>query len=342
MPWREVLSRAIVERPVVRAERCVHTHAEVAACRRCVDVCPRGAWRLDDAELAIDAAACDGCGLCVAHCPQGALTQPTRDPSRLAGVHQLTLACERVSAMRGDTPVACVNAVSQQQVAALYAAGLRHIAVRTAECQSCLRHDEQGLVHRLLTFNDLVAQRRLPCIGLSFEPPAAPRAASAADASSSSHGAARRGFMRRLFGVVDERARDGEATWAPPGTYLDPPGPGDRVFCAPQIDVRACDGCDACVRICPQGALTLAADGAELRIRADRCSGCRLCADVCDRHAVTVVEGGRLDQSRVELHQGSCRSCGARYHRPQSQGPTGELCQVCARVDHRRNLFQVL
>ncbi|HPR05596.1 MAG TPA: 4Fe-4S dicluster domain-containing protein, partial [Denitromonas sp.] len=68
MNWWDLRSevRSACLGPDVDPGRCIHTHAEVGSCRRCVDACPAAAWMLDDEQLAIDASACDGCGLCVA------------------------------------------------------------------------------------------------------------------------------------------------------------------------------------------------------------------------------------------------------------------------------------
>jgi ferredoxin len=43
-------------------------------CGACANVCPRGAWRLDDGALSFRASACSGCGACVACCPERVLT----------------------------------------------------------------------------------------------------------------------------------------------------------------------------------------------------------------------------------------------------------------------------
>ena len=76
MDLRELLAEAVSGVPQAIPGRCVHERVEVGSCQRCVDACPLDAWVLDDAELALDTGRCDGCGLCVAHCPEGALSQP--------------------------------------------------------------------------------------------------------------------------------------------------------------------------------------------------------------------------------------------------------------------------
>jgi ferredoxin len=52
-----------------------------AACGTCADVCQFAAISVDDGFARIDAAACMGCDVCVAHCPQEAISL-LRDPAR--------------------------------------------------------------------------------------------------------------------------------------------------------------------------------------------------------------------------------------------------------------------
>ncbi|MEW8549314.1 MAG: 4Fe-4S binding protein, partial [Candidatus Thiodiazotropha endolucinida] len=60
--------------PDVVSGRCVHEIVEMASCSSCVDVCPQHAWSLDDEALRLDTALCDGCGLCMPACPEGAVS----------------------------------------------------------------------------------------------------------------------------------------------------------------------------------------------------------------------------------------------------------------------------
>ncbi len=52
------------------------------------------------------------------------------------------------------------------------------------------------------------------------------------------------------------------------------------------INPALCTGCGRCVSVCPQLAIALVENGAE--IDADRCNGCGLCIQECPRQAITL------------------------------------------------------
>ena len=82
---REIIDtiREQLRLPRVDGERCVHALIEGASCRACIEVCPRGAWRLGEESLDIAVDACDACGLCALNAPK-APSVSTR-PGRSAG-----------------------------------------------------------------------------------------------------------------------------------------------------------------------------------------------------------------------------------------------------------------
>jgi NAD-dependent dihydropyrimidine dehydrogenase PreA subunit len=344
MDLRELLDEAIGKLPTADPERCVHGRAEVASCQRCVEACPLDAWVLDDEELGLDTKRCDGCGLCVAHCPEGALSLSGVAPAVDIGTPSIVVACERTQRDGHDWRLPCVHAVSLEQLTLLYRGGLRRISLQTADCSSCPRNDAAGIAHRVALLNRVLSQRSQPVIDLvdrrADRPPvrAAGVHSDVAEARVS-----RRGFFRRMMGAAAQlQSDDAQNRWRPPGEFLAPVGRGELALAVPMIDPDRCNGCDACVRICPHEALTLAPDRDAYLVSAESCTGCRLCIDVCDQDAVDVTECAVLEHLRVPLQERTCRSCGAHFHRPSSAAGDQLLCQVCSRVDHQRNLFQVL
>ena len=162
----------------------------------------------------------------------------------------------------------------------------------------------------------------------------------------------RRSFLRRGLGLaVDQAAtafglaaaeREGIQTVA--RLLPDTARRGALAPVAPSIDPTACTGCDACVRLCPQGALILDATSPEpcYRLVPDDCTGCGLCVDVCADQAVTLEPWASAVPTQLALAQGTCRDCGVSFHRPAAcEGGDHPRCPVCERTRHRRNLFQV-
>jgi NAD-dependent dihydropyrimidine dehydrogenase PreA subunit len=237
-----------------------------------------------------------------------------------------------------------VNAVSLQQMASMYRDGLRRLSLRTAGCQSCPRYDAKGLAHRLDLLNRVLAQRRLPGIDLMIESAdQRPGTESAPGVEAPAPQLNRRAFFRRMAAAVAEHpCNPSDPVPRAPGEYLPPTQPGDLALFAPEIGPASCNGCDACLQICPHDVFAMEGEPASLVTRVDACTGCGLCADVCDQGALSIRVGQTFRQSRLALQCRTCPACGVQFHRP-AQGVGGaERCHVCSRVNHQRNLFQVL
>ena len=337
--------------PEVLAERCVHSLIERGACRRCVDACPTGAWVIDDERLGIDPARCDGCGLCAPACPQAAIVGIV-EPLRTAGPAAM-LACERAwSRASGPAVVPCVHALGPRDLARLAAAGCQRLVVSTGECDSCPRGVAVRLETRLADLARLLDSRRLSLLRLERLGAERWQAARAAAAPDTGTEMGRRSFLRRGLGLAVERAaeafglvaaeRGGVETMIGllPGTAA----PGGLAPVAPAIDPAACTGCDACVRLCPQDALQLAAEEGSLayRLVPVKCTGCGICVDVCADAAVHLEEWVPAISSSLPLLQAICSRCRAPFHRPVlTAGSDPVRCPVCAQRGDQGRLFRV-
>lgn len=66
--------------PAVRSLRC----AAGQGCTLCAAACPQGAIRVLAGRAVVDSTLCKPCGLCVAVCPRGAIVDPTVTPAQVA------------------------------------------------------------------------------------------------------------------------------------------------------------------------------------------------------------------------------------------------------------------
>ena len=332
--------------PAVSEARCVHGRVPIASCRACVMACPTGAWDLTDDALFIDAAQCDGCGLCVAACPEQALTLPSMQLVVQAGKRDVMVGCDRIADRTGMLAVPCVHAIGLAQLIQLYRTGMRALQLCTPPCGQCSRYRDDYARRAVEQFNRVVESRAGERIVLRRLDPDLARERCCALSQDGNVQHARRQFLARWFRNLDRTAVGDTCDsigkdW--PSADLPPPEPGKAAaFFAPRIDLARCVGCDACVRMCPHGVITVTESPPAYVFDVDACSGCGLCVDVCGYDAIELAECGLITQWAVQMDSGRCRACGTHYHRPAVQRePTG-LCHVCSRVDHRRQLFQVL
>ncbi len=338
--------------PQVRAERCVHSHVEIARCQACVDACPRDAWRLSDEALFIDTSACDGCGLCCPACPEAAIEfHGVPAPGECDGKAIVFVGCESALPLGPDV-LPCVHALGIRDLLRHYRNGMRELVSCTADCDQCPRGAGQRLGDLLDNANAMIASRQLPPIRhrvtnrseweqcrQSTPPPTVDFKRS------------RRHFLKRALAQAGATLADRMAPTSEPGTDDTSPSlllpdlsPADRLAYVPAIDPQQCDGCDACAKLCPHGAITLVnAPDSEYRIDARRCSGCGICVDVCEQEAVRVRRWSLQDQCRIRLTSDRCHACGTPFHLPAvSPQPPARLCAICRQTNHARNLYQVL
>ena len=350
---RQTLSadRELETLPTVIAERCVHTRLTQASCRACVEACPVNAWVMDDESLGINTEVCDGCGLCATACPQDAIiSQQANVPPLAENRSSVLFACEKAGVNGKDGVIACLHALGLKQVLRLYRGGARRFRVASSDCASCSRRGVLDLPDLLEQLNGLLESRHLTTTTLQVvNREQWNQQAQIARQTFSGPPLSRRAFFRQAatssitFGM--DLARPGEAqALIPPGKLLPRTGRNDVVPFTPRIDSTKCNACHACARLCPQGAIALGSseEGLEYRLDAECCTGCAMCLDVCNRKAVSVDHWKSQSQFVIPLTAHSCRACGAPFHRPVAQAGSDDVCTVCSRTNHVRNLYQVI
>ncbi|WP_078119966.1 4Fe-4S binding protein [Thiosocius teredinicola] len=330
--------------PTLHAERCVHTHVEVASCDRCVAACPHDAWVLDDEQLAVDTARCDGCGLCVAACPEGALAhdhEPQR--RRVARDPVLFAACRHAASDLPGTRVPCVHAFTIEQFAGWYVNGVRRLWMVAGQCEGCACHTQAANNPAWQRLNRLLDACGLTAFEVSMLPTEDWRRIYLQSSPDSSKGAdsGRRNFLRRMFATTAPSAAE-NSEWRPAGVLIWPLVQDRAALHVPNIDVERCSGCDACARVCRHAAIVVTSDPAAYVIDPAACTGCGVCQDVCEQSAIALAECAPVNVMVVPLSDRRCRSCGANYHQPSLDTVIDGRCPVCRHADHASKLFQVV
>jgi ferredoxin len=332
--------------PTVVAERCVHTQLTQASCHACVDVCPVNAWVIDDESLGIDTEACDGCGLCTTACPQGAIISPRAMPVLSENRTSALFACEKAGVKGTDGIIPCLHTLGLQELLRLYRSGTRRLSIATGDCEPCIRNGVLYFPNLLGQLNDLLESRNLETITLQLTDR---EQWNQQRQTFSKPVLSRRDFFRKaavssmtvgmdLAGLTEERA------FIPPGKILPRTRQNDVVPFTPRIDATKCNGCDACARLCPQGAIALCGsrDDLQYRLDAECCTGCAICLDICNQNAVSIDHWKPQVQFMLPLIAHQCRACGAPFHLPTVKPSNNDdLCVVCLNTNHARNLFIV-
>jgi ferredoxin len=343
--------------PGIDADACVYATFDQADCKACVDACPKHAWVLDDYTLGLDTDACDGCGLCVPACHNGALHIHFPWVIRTFGGLQLALfACEYSDIHEEPGILPCIHALGLRQLLLLYNSGIQNLLTATANCEDCARHNSKGIHHKLERLNSLLHERKQPPLNILDRSSHAWKTIFNTDeVVSQGTQMPRRQFLRgggqllrRQLVVVDPlNLPEGRTT--PPGQLL-PATDNENVHWpwAPHLDESQCNGCDACMKLCPTDALQLINDKENsspgYQLNPASCTGCGICTAVCELQAISVHSMSLSTPRSIYLTENRCTACGNTFHLPRDNNsqPDAQLCRICQEHNHSRNLYQVL
>ena len=349
--------------PGFRAERCVRYRYVYSECNRCAEACPHEAIRLFDAGVEVLAERCQSCGLCVGACQTEALSQNGISADYLlkitAGSKQATLACAPSEAA-GDAVVPCLGALHPVVLAELSRQGIAVELAGMEHCADCA-HAAKGpdLIRSNLAGYEILCSKGEPekyaPLTSRAETTEVPEKREKLDAS-------RRGLFRRIVGhSADVMSGKLEAAPAPlkairaaapfvpdrkallNAMFADR---GEAAFTLPRHAaipaedwqvVSGCTYCEACVRVCPTGALQLLESntGWRLAFLNERCVACDVCAEVCQPSVLRQTDTEEVVVNKQKgrlLAAVSKRRC-SRCDRVFVNESGSEICPICSGDD---------
>lgn len=349
--------------PGFRAERCVRYRYVYSECNRCAEACPHEAIRLFDAGVEVLAERCQSCGLCVGACQTEALSQNGISADYLlkitAGAKQIMLACAP-SELAADAIVPCLGALHPVVLAELSRQGIAVELAGMEHCADC-GHAAKGadLIRSNLAAHEILCGTGAPetyaPLALRAESTDAPVKREKLDTS-------RRGLFRRIVGRGAEvlsgmpeavpaplKAIRAAAPFVPErkvllnAMFADK---GEAAFALPRHSaipaedwqvVSGCTYCEACVRVCPTGALQLLESntGWRLAFLNERCVACDVCAEVCQPgvlrqiHREEVVVNKQKGRLLAAVSKRRCTRCDRVFVNENGS----EICPICSGDD---------
>ena len=363
------IHRVSGDRATVETSRCLREHSGLSDCHICVKSCPVDSISLSRGVHVLDH--CTGCGVCLAVCPvsafdlngTGAGEILSQTVSLLEESPSLFITCERSeSTQAADIVLPCLARLDETVALGALALGARTLHLTQGPCQACPYPEAMPRYHRMLerirgwsrvlpgTAERIVEEgeggedgkkeKRFKVVGPDrraffgwFGREGVRLAATFLDDFS-------QGFQgRRGKGAMSLPLRNrllpnflknlgvqhGEVSY-------DPEGPFAEII----LDEVKCNGCEACVQICPTGAIqrTGGEEFFRLTFDASRCINCTLCLDACIPNALTYRQGLSLNlvamsetQALLEKEYGHCSRCDVRFLAEETG--SRDLCPGC-------------
>lgn len=333
--------------PAILYERCTAPQG----CRLCVDVCPRQAIRVTATGIELDKGDCESCGLCVTACAWDAMDWPGYSQEEL-NVFITTLLqphlaeltprgilffCQRSAkameqlAQRGwlypegwlPVIVPCIGMLSPRLFLRCLRWGATGVGIVPCDdsCpfgQSSAIADRVSFCRRLLELLHVAPDRIALHPFTETEAPSWPLPSEPIRFLNQNHDTAQRSAHDPRLDVEALLAL-AEAHGAPADLAFSHPASPFGVI---ELRPDGCTACQACVSVCPTGALASLEDGSEVALSFDatQCVACGACVSRCPEaeHGVLclhrTVDLRRLRAGRTVLCRDQtprCQACGA-------------------------------
>jgi len=289
----------------IDVSRCLRMRFSESTCSRCVDICPHGAVNLDE-TLSIDQQKCSGCLLCTSVCPSGSLEQKldfTACLAHLSRMPEAVLGCVRTKEAANAT-LACLGGLSEEHLLALCHSLSGELTLNLALCDVC----PNNLM--IVTLQKRLA--RLTNAGLLRDGCRIVVAESVNNVRYRAESLGRRDFLLSLRCVLMQGAVE-VLSESSSLTERQPAYSGKRVPVRRELLNRICEriataladkaryyfncqiaifenctACQACVAICPTGALQHVSPDCSPEVVLKNCSGCGLCVEFCLDQAIRI------------------------------------------------------
>ncbi len=299
--------------------------------------------------MLFDEQKCDGCGLCVPACPENVIALPTLqlDIREETGGPSAFAACDQLEE-KGDALLPCVHALGLRDLFWLYGREGERLVVASGRCADCARGNADSLQNKIDKANALLKSRGAK--PLHMETLSSNQWQNRYDKAlplGPTDKSKRRFFqsMAKYFSSVTSEIVENSSSdnMAYPGLPDASPTLAALYVHVPEFLPQDCVGCDACISVCPHGAISLDRDSQNeaYRIDAGNCTGCGLCLDICDKDAIHLLSIAPLDRSRLVLTRKRCYTCGVSYHYPEESGVRNNQCHICSGKGQDAKLFQV-
>lgn len=335
----------------VSQSRCLKSRYKRSSCQKCIALCPQRAVSFGQ-EIKIDDSTCNGCGICVNVCPTGAFELNNHSYTKLLSQidNRGTIIFSCAESSSSGIKVPCVGFLSSSFLLSIVIARKKSVEINIRECQGCSNHSGLNVIHE--TVRNVRAM--LNVLGMEAEIHLN---------DNDSLGASENCYSRReLFTLFRNRTAskvsDVIEIVNPPvlkDSYREQKIPEHRKLlqhywpelseqvlefssCFPftQVEIsQECDLCNVCVKACPAGALIKSENEKKVTLKhnIDFCVKCGLCSEICPRKAVKYPEtvelsifNRKLDVELKEFPKSHCGECGRDFIATKDS----LLCNACS------------